>query len=407
MMSCFSSYLFISIKRALKKYTAVFVTAILIIAVLFLTAQMLINTDKNDVSRQKIRIGIVGDLSETYLGLGFSMLENMEDINMSLEFLEMKEDEAKKALESLDISAYLYVPDNYIKNIIKGKDAMLDFYMLKTSASAPSLIMNEIVRMITPVVSESESAIYAMRDYGKSIKEPNLSDNVKKLNIRYIDTVLARADSIDVKNTGIDSLSLTEYYACGIFTFLLLIFSVSCCMLFSDKRLPLGRLLCSKGLNAWNLVLCEYISYAFVMWITVFALLMLGEFLLPYVLPSYFEKGFVIMLSLRLIPCILMLSAMHFMIYELNGNIISAVLSQFVIASWLAYISGCFYPYYFFPQAVQSFASHLPSGICFEYMLGELLGKGISVVLPCMVYIAVFLSVSVLIRKRRLRRDTV
>ncbi len=406
-MSYFTSYLFLSVKRAFKKYTAVFVTTVLMIAVLFLTAQMFFDINKNDISRQRIRVGIVGDLSETYLGIGFSMLRNMEDLNMSLEFVELQEEEAISAIKNYDISAYLYVPRNYVRDMIKGKDVKLDFYMIKTSAPASTLLISEVVRMISPLVSESESAIYAMRDYAKSIDAENISRHTKNLNIRYIDTVLDRADSLSVKNIGINSLSLTDYYICGIFTFFLLIFSVSCCMLFSDKRLSLGKLLSSKGLKPWKLIMCEYISYAFIMWLTVLAVLLFAELLLPYILSDYFEMGFLAKLSLKLIPCVLMISAMHFLVYELNGNIISGVLSQFVVAASLGYISGCFYPYYFFPEAIQRLAAYLPSGICFAFMRGEFSDNAAFMAIPCVVYAAVFLLISVLIRKRRLGREAI
>ncbi len=405
-MNYFSSYLLLNIKRNLKKYTAVFVTTLILIAVLFLVAQMLFNINKNDISQQKIRIGIVGDISETYLGIGFSMLNNMQDLNMSMEFIEMQENEARKALESLDISAYLHVPDNYVRDMVRGRDVKLDFYMLKTSASAPSILISEVVRMVSPLVSESESAIYAMRDYARSVKADNISKLTRSLNIRYIDTVLGRTDSLDVKNIGIGSLSMAEYYISGIFTFFLLIFSVSCCMLFSDKRLSLCRLLASKGLRVWRLVLGEYISYALLMWLTVLLVSLAGEFLFVRIAPDYFEKGFLAALSVKLIPHVLMLSAMHFAIYELNGNIISGVLSQFVAAAAFGYISGCFYPYYFFPEAVQSFAAYLPSGICFAFLRGEFSGNSDFLLFPCLVYITAFLALSVFIRKRRLGRET-
>ena len=109
---------------------------------------------------------------------------------------------------------------------------------------------------------------------------------------------------------------------------------------------------------------------------------------------------------LRMLPVILMITSMHMAVYELIDSVIGAVLLEFLLAFGLGYISGCFYPLYFFPEALQEISQWLPCGAGFSYAR-KILGNGN--ILPdmalCLGYFAVFTGVSVLARRARMAGD--
>ena len=97
---------------------------------------------------------------------------------------------------------------------------------------------------------------------------------------------------------------------------------------------------------------------------------------------------------------------MQFAVYELTFGIISGVLAQFVLAAALGYISGCFYPYYMFPQSIQTVASVLPSGITFELLRDNVALRESNSWWICLLYTAAFLMIAVIARRKRLSEET-
>lgn len=404
-MKNFFSYFRLYLKKASKSFVAVALCVIILACVLALTAYVMVDTDQNNVSRQKIRVGIAGDTQGTHLGIGFETIAQADDISFSVDFVDMTEEEAEKALAELEISAYVLVPDNYVSSLVKGEDAVLTFVMTKSSADISAILMSEVAQVLSPLVTDSESGIYAMMDYGYDNDADGMADKINRLNLKYITEILDRSSAFKLSTLGIDSLSTAEYYVCGIITFFLLVVSVACCPFFADKNLPMGRLLVSKGTKPWCIILCEYLSYLTVVWLSV-TLLSIGGGAICQLADMGIDPSWVFRLPVAIFPCILMISSMQFVVYELTSGIISGVLAQFALSAALGYISGCFYPYYMFPQSIQRIASVLPSGITFEFLRENIALRENNVLGVCLIYTAIFLVVSVLARKKRLSEET-
>ena len=404
-MKNFLAYLRLCIKKASKSFLAVTLTVLILAGLLALCATVMINTDKNDVSRQKVKIGVAGDTEGTHLGLGFEAIAQADEISFSVDFIEMTQEEAEMALAEFEISAYVLVPPNYVSSMVKGEDAVLTFVMSKSSADISAVLMSEVAQVLSPLVTDSESGIYAMMDYGYDNDADGMADKITRLNLKYITEILDRSSAFEMRNLGIDTLSTAEYYVCGIITFFLLIFSVACCPLFADKNLPLGRLLMSKGTKVWHISACEYLSYLAVLFLSV-TLLSFGGGVICQKIDLGIDPSFAFGLPMSLFPCILMISAMQFAVYELTFGIISGVLAQFVLAAALGYISGCFYPYYMFPQSIQTVASVLPSGITFELLRDNVALRESNSWWICLLYTAAFLMIAVIARRKRLSEET-
>ena len=404
-MKNFLAYLRLCIKKASKSFLAVTLTVLILAGLLALCATVMINTDKNDVSRQKVKIGVAGDTEGTHLGLGFEAIAQADEISFSVDFIEMTQEEAEMALAEFEISAYVLVPPNYVSSMVKGEDAVLTFVMSKSSADVSAVLMSEVAQVLSPLVTDSESGIYAMMDYGYDNDADGMADKITRLNLKYITEILDRSSAFEMRNLGIDTLSTAEYYVCGIITFFLLIFSVACCPLFADKNLPLGRLLVSKGTKVWQISACEYLSYLAVLFLSV-TLLSVGGGVICQKIDFGIDPSFAFGLPMSLFPCILMISAMQFAVYELTFGIISGVLAQFVLAAALGYISGCFYPYYMFPQSIQTVASVLPSGITFELLRDNVALRESNSWWICLLYTAAFLMIAVIARRKRLSEET-
>ena len=99
-MKRFVSYFRLQFKRSMKLFpTVLAVSVILLIAVAVLLVAV-VSSDNNSLEKKKFNIGIVGDTSESYLGLGIAAVETLDSSNMAINFKEMSESEAKRALEA-------------------------------------------------------------------------------------------------------------------------------------------------------------------------------------------------------------------------------------------------------------------------------------------------------------------
>ena len=115
------------------------------------------------------------------------------------------------------------------------------------------------------------------------------------------------------------------------------------------------RLLKSRGVGAISQTVCELGAY-------ILFLLLLSALLLP-VFSAFSLKGI-----LHLIPLVFCIGTVSYLIYNLSRDLVSGVLLQMVVAVAMCFVSGCFYPVYFFPLSVQNMAKFLPAAVAREHL---------------------------------------
>ena len=236
------------------------------------------------------------------------------------------------------------------------------------------MFSEEIVKIVSRLVVESQNGMYSMQDFSLQYDRDEYHKNTEHLMMIYMNHILGRIESYQLNNLGIaDSLSLGGYYLCGIITLFLLLWGISCNRIFSSQNSDYNKLLKISGISPTTQVVCEYDSYAIVS--TLMTLLfsaILGIVLQFVKIPipelsniSVFDCMFFV---IRMIPVILMITMMQYALYELIPNFIGAVLTQFLVCMLMGYLSGCFYPNYFFPDTLRSVMEALPVGLGFSYL---------------------------------------
>ena len=100
----------------------------------------------------------------------------------------------------------------------------------------------------------------------------------------------------------------------------------------------------------------------------------------------------------------MMFSAMGFFLLDALQGVVNKVLVTFIIDIFMAYVSGYFYPRAFFPDVVQHIGRLLPTGSALSFVADAFLGRMVLVpVLMMYVYTLVFIALSILVRRRRVR----
>ena len=406
------NYLKLQFLRVFKIYPTIFLVTLLMIVAIAVTCAALLFANNSSADKQKISIGVVGDTEDTLLNVGLEAIKNMDSTRFYMDIVTFDEEgAAEKALKNREINGYLRTPKNYFWDVYDGVNNPAEYVILNAPDGFGSILSGEVARVVSDIVTQSQVGVYSAQDvaaqHGKSVRRTS-----NDLMDTYAKGVLARNELYEVKVLGIaDSLSFVGYYICGLLLFFLLLWGVSCNRIFASRSYSLSHLLKNSGISTARQIACEYLPF---LCVTVMTLIL---FAIPVGIVAQFAEinvpelygcdvfmciGFVI----AIIPVIVMITAMQFAFYEIVSNTVGSVLMQFILAVGLGYISGCFYPNYFFSEIVQKIAYWLPSGIGFSYIKNVMSAEGILLEIGMIiVYTALFAGIAVCVRNRKLTGD--
>ena len=408
-MSMKQKYFTLQLKRRMLKCPAVLAVSFFIMCVALVCGSLLMSAVSGGEKNAKINVGIVGNASDSYLGVGIHALQNIDSSRFTVNFEEMNEEDAKEKLLRDELDGYLAIPDSFIKDILKGKNTPATYYIRKSALNFGSVVTGEITQTVSSLVTETQSAIYSMHSVAENFgKEKNLSKKTEKLNIKYINTVLSRESAFDIKTVGAaDNVSYGGYYLCAIVLVFMILGGIFSGVNPANKSDGMNKLLKSRGVSAMHQIWCEYASYlifSFVMLVLlIFAFLVLSSGRLLVDELKGFSYADTLAISIKLFPVVMMVCALHTLIYEISGNTVGAVLMIFLTAVCLGYISGFFYPDSFFPDSIKLLGKALPSGVGFAYMRKMLSGMNLMRdMLGCTAYTVIFVIASAFVRNLRM-----
>lgn len=404
-------YLNLEIKRSFKHYPCVLIITLVLIIGIALSAFAVLKFNQNDGNKQVIRVGVVGNVGDSYLGIGVYAIKKMDSSRLYVDLVEMEEPAALDALKNREIAGYVYIPDDFVKGITRGTNIPLKYVTGDDPAGFGNILENEIVMMVSDLVTHAQKSVYATvklaRDNGAS---KGIDKKIDKLNLSYINYVLNRDKAHELVITGIkDELTYGGYYVCAIITFFLMIWGISSSSILTEKNNELSRLLYTRGIHLRWQVFSRLVSFTLATMLTLMLLALCFG-----IMADNFDFGIVelratdamsaILFVIKLIPVVLMFCTMHVMIYEIFTGSVGSILAQFLIAIGLGYISGIFYPMAFFPEPVQIFASYLPSGAGFSYVRKIMSGTGaLADGFVVMLYFGLFYFISVAVRTYKIK----
>ena len=378
------TYFVLSLKRLLPSlFSILFISLTLILIIL----SVLSFSDTKETKK----IGIVSYTDDFYVDMASAILDETEHF----ETLELSEDEAKKKLSSGDIQGYAVVPENFIDSAMKGKNVPFSYVLLKKPSALSHILTGEIVESVAVLLTESQRAVYGMRQFLKDSKQKEmLTAETEEMSFNIISRILDRENFFETENLSErESLTLFEHYFISAILLFHLILGISLSGYMTKESLALSKLLESRGVSVACQIICEWSAFfiitgSFSLIVSVIAGPMLG-----------------INNTLFLVLPLALLSAFQFFIYEASGSVVAGALTQFFSSFLLSYISGYFYPSYFFPEGVRKIASVLPTGKAFTLSEGIIKnGEFLGAFIICFLYIAIFLLFSVAVRKVRMKR---
>lgn len=400
-------YLFLQIKRTLKFLP--FVLAVTLVLLIGLSAALtgLVGMFTNREDKQPVNIAITGDTDNEYMKWGMSALQSLDETRFSIKLLNITEEEAVSALEKGEIAAYVVFPENFIEKAINGNVEPVKYVTTNGINDIVTLFQNELTSIITKIMVYSEKGVYGVSDaiYYNDIDKDRW-EYATNLSVEYVDLIIHRADVFKVKELGFSSgLDIAEYFLCGITLLLISLMGLPYAIIYVRRDHSLNKLLVSRGHSSFSQLLCEYVSHLIAMLLLSFSVLGvigIASGVLTESVSGIIDSDFLWNFANLLIPVLIMLSAFNILIFELCDNMVSAVLSHFFAVLGLCYISGCLYPVYTFPVAIQRLSSFLPTGIAREHLSSCFTGDGgLLTFLWLIVYAILFFCVALLVRTRK------
>lgn len=361
----------------------------------------------------KYRIGVVGDMSDSYLGFGIRTLQAVDDARFMVELVSVSEDEARKAFQKGELYAFLRIPDGLIESIESGaNDRPVTYVAVEGQKGIGSIVMNEIVDVVSDLVTRSQSGIYGMQKiFVDSGRTEGFWEATEQLNLRYFDIVLNRRKFYDMEILGISNgLSTEGYYFCSILVFFLLLSGINNSLLFSRRSDELPRFLAARGIGAMGQITGEYLAYvgmvtAGVLEIFLMLAVVFGNKI--FYIAEWEGMGAepLFCFFLKFFPVVLLISAMQFLLYELVSNIVSSMMLQFLCGVGMGYLSGYFYPANFFPDTLRKIGEVLPTGVALCCTDNSVTGNtSWAATVGGLLYLLCFWGLSILVRKSRIRR---
>ncbi len=400
------------LRRALKKFPFILTITACILAVTAMCAAVMLRPSKSEEKTTKVSIGVVGDTSDTFLNLGIDIVKNIDDSRFYIDIRNLSKDEANKALDDGSIIGYIELPEDFIYGIASMDNVPCVYYLPNRPESLGTVLTKEVIDAVAVYITESQKAVMGLSSYIRtnSLERGNSLDELSLFLITA--SILQRNKLYTTEHTGIAGhISAGGYYIAGLLLFFILLWSISCSSILICGDYTFRKFLRSKGFGCVRQVLCDYSVYSCLTVVTFLFLALIAGIALGgrsfgiRELEGTNALSFV-MYILKILPVILAVTSMQFVMYEMTRGTVSSLLLQFLSAVLFAYLSGCFYPNYFFPGALRSVIDILPPGVGFGYMRDCLTGTaGTSSVAILFTYTVLFLAASAVIRKHRTESD--
>jgi len=395
-----------------KKLSRVLPFTLVIAAALMLIASVVFSTAADFASSEqaaRFKVDVVGESDSRFFKTGLTALQTLDSTNISIDLSLTDEPTAKSDLLAGRVSAYIVFPEGFVKASSRGEILPIAYYTTASTVDVSALMRDEITTAISTVLKYSQKAVFGeqvlLNENGyRSIAVREINE----LDLIYIDFILDRDNLYQTEITGVShGLNTVQHLFLGVLIVLLCVAIIPLACLHARQDNSLLKMIAASGKGAAHTTLAEYGAMLAVFLSALLLLVLCGIGVSSVTdLSGFWRLGIDLRAAATaLFPIAVMVVAFAFFVFELTGNLISAVTGYFFCTLALCYISGCMYPLNALPRSLQTLAGYTPTGVAREFLfLSVTGGKTATALLGLALYTVLFLLLSVLVRRRRLTR---
>lgn len=402
-----TSYLWVQGKRILRQFIPTLITMLcLFICLALILAGVVLNYTGKEENRI-FTIGITGDTQEEFFRMGLAALKTLDDTRFSIEFVEMEEEEALKALERADISAYMIIPEDFIVNALWGEVEPIQVVTTAGSSNMITMFKNEMTEVVTELVMAAEKGAYGIHDalIDSGAGDPQW-ETTDQLSIEYVELILKRGDLLVVQEIGLgNGVGTLVYYLISLSLFFLFLMGLPFVSFHYRRDHSLDRQLYAKGLSFIKQILAEYlVSFLAMLILTIIVMIPEGIILksIPQEMMILSKPESLFLLIFNVVITVAMVTAFNLVIFEVAGSMVSGVLLHFFITLSTSYAAGCFYPLHTLPDPVQNAAIWFPQYHAHNAMALAFDGSGSPIYIGTTILFAIaFLIIAFIVRTKK------
>lgn len=357
----FLVYLKLQLKRTFKMLPLLLLGTMLLFlltgSIAFLSSKKLYS----DSITKTMRLGVVYPKENKKAEeLFINTMKEQSTLKKMTNFVTVEEDDGKEKLKKGELEALIIIPENFIKNIISGKNIPAKV-ILNENQILEAKLFKTLSEASSKSLSTSQAAIYALFDFYK-VNDISWSESEKmnqEVNDKFLTLTLGR-DKIFNQNTisatgQMDTLHY--FFSSWMILFLLLMGMIEA---FIMRRLNKGVniKLTINGIGKYKRLFVDFIK------LFILDLIFIGQIALLWYLASNklnIEFTFTPFDVLKLFIIALSVSSFILFIYTLNKDLLSSMLSLFLISFFMLFYSGGFIPTSFLPKFIKETQIVIPT----------------------------------------------
>ncbi|MDE7358542.1 MAG: hypothetical protein K2N39_03780, partial [Lachnospiraceae bacterium] len=159
-----AAYFLAQLKRAARLLPGQILVDLAVCVCVGALACLLVTQGAAAAEGSRYRIGMVGDLSDSYLGFGIAAVQETDDSRFMVELVPMSEQEAEEAFLRGELYAVMRVPEGLMESVVYGEnDRLITYTATQGQQGLGTMVMGEITDVASTLVTCSQSAIYAMQ----------------------------------------------------------------------------------------------------------------------------------------------------------------------------------------------------------------------------------------------------
>ena len=162
-MSAFLRLFRIQLKRFFSVARGLFIFSIIFFAVLAFIASVFTKNMSFSGTRERLKIGIVGDVSIPYFDAGLNTLKYLDSSNQIVEIITMPLEQAVDLMNRGKLSAYIVIPEGFIESVENGSNDMQVTYVTSAGAQGIESIFKEhIADIVSTLLINAQAGIFAI-----------------------------------------------------------------------------------------------------------------------------------------------------------------------------------------------------------------------------------------------------
>ena len=152
-------YFLLQTKKLLRALPVILVVSFLLLSIMLAVLSQFSAFFKSE-QESRFKIAVAGKPESRFFSLGMAALKTLDSSRFSIDIEFSSEEKAKKQLLGGEISAYLVIPDNFIKSMRKGKIVPVTYYTTASTIDISGLMRDEITNVISAILKETQKGVF-------------------------------------------------------------------------------------------------------------------------------------------------------------------------------------------------------------------------------------------------------